>query len=68
MQTMAQVCPECHTVCRVGIDRCAACGSRLAGGELYRRWEQRIFPYVIIALLSGMIAAGLWYLLDARRG
>src|SRR6202020_2646389 len=63
---MVQRGPECQTDCHEALGRCGACGALLLGAKRPRRWEQQIVPYVVMALLGGLIAAVLWYLFYGR--
>jgi len=59
---MARRCPDCHTIVsddRLG--RCAACGSKLSGEAITRRWEQSMVTYILIALVIVAIVAAAWY-------
>ena len=64
---MAQRCPECHTINDDRLGRCGACGGLLSGEKTRRRWEPVIAPYVAIAVLLGLIAVVLLYLLQRWR-
>jgi hypothetical protein len=63
---MARKCPECRRINDERRTRCGTCGCRLADGKPYRSWESVIAPYLAIAVLIGLMAAGVWYLIGAR--
>jgi hypothetical protein len=66
---MARQCPECHGVItddRLG--RCVSCGCKLPGEKFQRKWEDRMVPYIGIAVLIALIVAATLYLLYRRAG
>jgi hypothetical protein len=65
---MARECPECRRINHERRARCGACGCPLPREKRPQSWEAVIAPYMAIAVLIGLIAAGVLYLLGARRG
>jgi hypothetical protein len=63
---MAKKCPECHTVNDDRLGRCLACGCSLSREKPQRHWEAVIAPYLVIAVLLGLIAAAVVYFLHPR--
>ncbi len=65
---MALMCPECHTLNDDRLGRCDACGCRLSGEVRPREWRDVIVPTIGIAVLIGLFAAVVLFLLRSRGG
>jgi hypothetical protein len=68
---MAKQCPECHTInVDSRVARCGSCGCQLLDEKFRLRWEDRISPYLAIAvgvgLLIALILVGAWFFQRAR--
>jgi hypothetical protein len=57
-----QVCPQCRTVNTNRLGWCEACGVRLPPEKGLQRWEDVLVPYIVVAVLIGVILSVVLFL------